>query len=63
VIHTVRKSADFTAIQKGNYLVQKFSNQGISFLSILIKFIGVAASDVFTAADVQIQKTIMYNLK
>jgi len=26
-------------------------------------YLGMAASDVFTAADIQIQKTIEYNLK
>ena len=50
VISDVRKSSDFTAIQKGTLMLS-------SSLS------GKAASDVFTEADVLIQKTIEYNLR
>jgi fructose-1,6-bisphosphatase/inositol monophosphatase family enzyme len=53
VIYGVRKLSDFTAIQKG----KKHSSFTI------IALIGQSASDVFTAADVLIQKTIEFNLK
>ena len=58
VIHAVRKSADFTAVQKGKLFCTCILVWSDSRFNL-----GIAASDVFTAADIQIQKTIEYNLR
>ena len=58
VIHGISKSADFTAVQKGRSFVKHPSIRLYNSI-----WIGVASSDVFTAADIQIQKTIEYNLR